>query len=157
MWHLAVWGAVALGADFLASGGPVRNGLRVLGGVAAVAAGVALGQGLRVWLPEPGAVLLGAGVLGYLGLYHLAEAGGLMLPAHCERDGLLPRTGVTALALLLSGLDGPRAALALSAGSVGGLLLKRSTFAQRWSWRALRLAAAVVYCGLSLLTFRAAT
>ncbi|HHW15505.1 MAG TPA: hypothetical protein GXX28_11330 [Firmicutes bacterium] len=157
MWHPAFWGAVATGADFLASGRPERSWARLLGGAAAVGGGLLLGLELRAWLPEPGAVLLGAGVLGYLGLYHLAEAGGVILPAYREQDGALPRSGVTALALTLSGSDGPGALLALAAGGAAGLALKQAAFARRWSWRALRLLAAAVFCGLSLVTFRGAT
>ncbi|MDI6870271.1 MAG: hypothetical protein QME79_02735 [Bacillota bacterium] len=116
-----------------------------------------MGRWLAVGIPPVGASLLGSGVLGCLGLVHLAESvgpGRAGLDADCELlvRSLLAATGTALMA------SNPVRALAVS---LGGLLAGLGAAAigsrTRPFWRGMRLLAGLLLLGLCFFTFRGAT
>ncbi|MGE5507629.1 MAG: hypothetical protein ACM3RP_03935 [Chitinophagales bacterium] len=154
---LAAWVAVALGLERWSEWPLGRRAWpSLLGEAAAVAAGLAAGRWLAHLLP--GAWLLGAGLLGYLGLFDLASAGGVAGLRRTAGLGFLARGLLSGFGVGLAGQPSLAAAalmlLGVTAGYVAARLLDHAGKAY---WRVLRLAAGLLLFLVSLVTFRAGT
>lgn len=156
----ALWVVVALFLDWWAGGLGKREFLRMLAvGGLAVLGGAGVGCWLGAGLPPAGAALLGAGILGCLGLVHLAEAGGTVPAGATANYGLLVRSLLAAVGMALMGLNPAQTVATLLVGMLGGIgasLLRVRTTAPHW-WRGPRLLAGLLLLALCLVTFRGGT
>lgn len=163
MSGLAWWVSAALGLDWwtVPATGRRRWPWLLSAELVASVGGTSVGRRLGSWLPPPGGVLLGAGVLGCLGLLALAETGGALPLAWGEGASLFTRALAAGTGLGLVGLTVPAVlpALLLSLAVTSAAALAVEVNGTRLRTRLIRLhfLSGALLCGVSLLTFRGVT
>lgn len=156
---LAAWVAVALALERWSEWPLARKAWpSLLAEAAAVVVGLVAGGWLAHPLPPPGGTLLGAGLLGYLGLFDLASAGGVAGLRRATGPGLWLRGFFCGAGVGLAGRPSPAGAMVMLAGVTAGYLAARlQSRPGKAYWRALRLAGGLLLFLVSLVTFRGGT